>query len=54
MTLKGRGPIPFYSESLDGIGTLDPFKVLFVLKIVLEAPDRLSDLVNERCLELHG
>ena len=32
MTLKSRGPIPLYYESLYGILTLKPFRVHFVLK----------------------
>ena len=32
MTLKRRGPIPFYYESLHGLWTFAPFRVLFVLK----------------------
>ena len=33
MTLKSRGPIPLYYESLHGIRTLNPFGVLFVLQV---------------------
>ena len=37
MTLKSRAPTrnntQLYCESLDGIGTLNPFKVLFVLTV---------------------
>ena len=32
MTLKSRGPMPLYYESLYGIRTLNPFRVLFVLE----------------------
>ena len=35
MTLKSRGAIPLYYEFLYGIGTLNPFRVHFVLKVVV-------------------
>ena len=48
MTLKSRGPIPIYYESLYGIWTLNPFRVHFVLK------DEVLGLSNSQLEKEHS